>query len=89
MKSFFSTFDSKSITVTLRARVWVEMILPDSRASVRIVTLRARVWVEIVSVPVGLRVVAVTLRARVWVEIRSAWPPASRRRRHPPCEGVG
>ena len=79
-----------AFAVTLRARVWVEIMSACLRMTrVDPVTLRARVWVEIVVVFLLATLVVVTLRARVWVEITVPWSATKKQRRHPPCEGVG
>ena len=80
---------TQKYTVTLRARVWVEIDKAAIPAVKRgTVTLRARVWVEI-SIPTSVRVGStVTLRARVWVEI-SAPPVPSAPLESPSVRGCG
>ena len=47
LKSFSCAIRVKIFVVTLRARVWVEIVDRCQQASQKNVTLRARVWVEI------------------------------------------
>ena len=47
MKSGCELVERNNIQVTLRARVWVEMLETTFGNEIVVVTLRARVWVEI------------------------------------------
>ena len=69
LKSMISPATWATPSVTLRARVWVEIAKHSDLGARSTVTLRARVWVEIVVTAVFYGLGAVTLRARVWVEI--------------------
>ena len=69
MKSIPQERPAHTGTVTLRVRVWIEIINKCLAAGKDVVTLRVRMWIEIYSTLYRRANMAVTLRVRVWIEI--------------------
>ena len=88
MKSLVVSFRANSHNVTLRVRVWIEIVICSADKKHVQVTLRVRVWIEICIIGQYGNISIVTLRVRVWIEINSSLYSGSTSSCHPPCEGV-
>ena len=69
MKSPYDIAGLEALWVTLRVRVWIEILAHALNVSDKLVTLRVRVWIEIFGKIMSSRIFNVTLRVRVWIEI--------------------
>ncbi len=88
MKCFRDWLAEEIKVVTLRVRVWIEMLYTGPTRGGGDVTLRVRVWIEIFLISSSVALSAVTLRVRVWIEIDTAIGIRHNAPCHPPCEGV-
>ena len=69
MKYIFLVSYKHKNSVTLHARVWIEIRIRKLIIYYVGVTLHARVWIEILLFLVGIVKINVTLHARVWIEM--------------------
>ena len=75
-------------SVTLRVRVWIEIIVRTYCGGSMCVTLRVRVWIEMTAHGDTGPNAVVTLRVMVWFEMSWSFLIISNSTSHPPCEGV-
>ena len=88
MKFQPSGYASGAHTVTLHARVWIEIVCETTDDIIVTVTLHERVWIEIIPIRRYTQRWHVTLHARVWIEISGNVSNVDISWCHPPREGV-